>query len=222
MAKFAVIGLLISLFSANSIAQQSLVFTTFENTDPNSAIPQKLIKAYKALGIDISFKYLPGKRAITMANKGKVDGELYRIAGLSEQYPNLVMVEEPVDMLEWVAYTTRPEIKINGWESLHPYHIGINSGVIFTERKTRGMKRTMMDRHSHLFGMLVKQRLDVVITTRPASTASLKALNLTDQVIANEPAIASIPLYHYLHIKHSDKAPQVAQQLKKLKQSVGE
>ena len=55
-----------------------------------------LREAYARLGVDMQVVVLPSRRALYLADRGELDGDLFRIATVAENYPNLRRVDYPL------------------------------------------------------------------------------------------------------------------------------
>ena len=185
-----------------TVATEKLVFTGIEGA-VNSDIGMKVLsKAYSKLGIKVIYHPLPGERSLRVANSGKVDGEVFRIANVQKRYKNLIQVPTKINILPAIAYTKGKKINIDGWQSLKPHRIGIQVGIKFAERGTKGMNPTRVDTNEQLFKMLDSGRIDVAIAAQSNGLKTLKKMNTT-QISELTPAIEEYPLYHYLHKKNS-------------------
>lgn len=185
-----------------TIASEKLVFTGIKGAVNSDIGMDVLTKAYSQLGIKILYRPLPGERALRVANSGKVDGEVFRIANVQKRYKNLIQVPTQINILPAIAYTKGKKININGWHSLKSYRIGIQVGIKFAERGTKGMNPTRVDTNEQLFKMLDSGRIDLAIAAQSNGLKTLKKLN-TKQISGLTPAIEEYPLYHYLHKKNA-------------------
>ena len=193
--------LIITTFQ-NTLATETLVFTGIKGAVNSEIGMDVLRKAYSKLGIKIKYRPLPGERALRVANSGKVDGEVFRIANVQKRYKNLIQVPTQINTLPAVAYTKNKEIKIDGWASLKPYRIGIQVGIKFAERGTRAMNPTRVDTNEQLFKMLDSGRIDIAIAAQTNGLKAIKKIK-AKQIYSLAPPIDEFPLYHYLHKKNS-------------------
>ncbi len=206
--------LCLSLYQTSGYAQDTLTFS--KSNDPIANISEAVLReAYKKIGIDIKTIILPAERSLHTSNAGDTDGEINRIRGIENKYPNLRMVSISVNILEGIVFTKGLQIKITDWNSLKPYRIGIRRGTKFAERGTEGMNVNTISSNEQLFGMLNKGRHEVIVAARLEGLKQVKKLNLKD-VFAVEPPLVTLKLYHYLHKKHIDLLPQIQSVLKKM------
>lgn len=79
-----------------------------------------MTEAYQQLGRTITVIEYPSARALDLANRGIVDGELGRAGLTQEKYGDLVKIPVPLLTLNMVAFTKSLHFEVNGWESLLP------------------------------------------------------------------------------------------------------
>jgi len=196
-------------FPFSLFAIQTLVITSVTHSQISKVTQPILIEAYKRLGIDVSFEDFPAKRSLYLANEGKYyDGELHRIKGLEKRYPNLVFVPVVIFRLEAIVISKKVRFKVDGWESVRPFIIGIRRGVIFSLNGTRDMDRTILNSNERLFSMLNGNRFDIIIASRiNASKFFVEEKNKNLMVL--EPPIESYNMYHYLHKKNTHLLPKL-------------
>ena len=202
------------ILSSQAHANEQLVFSTADSalTPVNKRI---VTEAYKRIGFKIQVERLPAARALRISNKGDVDGELFRIADIVSDYPNLRMIPIPIYILEVRVFSKDVEFSVNGWESLKPYNIGIIRGVKHAELGTKGMNRHISVNYNHLFQMLDKKRVDIVVAARLSGLESLAKLNLKEIKMLDHP-VATIPIYHFLHKKHERLIPKLTEVLRRM------
>lgn len=173
-----------------------------------------LTQVYQALGYQVRWKVLPPERALYEANAGMTDGDLFRNPSIETTYKNLVRVDVPVSLNDWVVYSRSVTFKITGWDSLRPYHIAAVHGVKFVETRLAGMKVEFVNTLDQAFGMLTLGRTDLVVDTREAWSHLPESERGTIKIL--EPPLEQAKAYHYLHQKHRQLALQVEQTLRKI------
>ena len=202
------------LLPSVSHAADKLVFTSVQGSYTQKISESVLKIAYKRLGIEFEASWLPGKRALFIANKGNSDGEISRIGSITELYPELVRVNVPINYLEGMVYSKNP-VNVSSWDSLNPFTIGIHEGMVFARQRTMGMDVQSVNNFPSLFKMLNINRIDVAISPRVIGLYYMIDLGLKE-LIANEPPIARFNLYHYLHKRHLSLVPQLEAILKNM------
>ena len=113
------------------------------------------------------------------------------------------MISTPVYKVKWMAVVKDKSIKVNGWESLRPYKIGIRLGIKLVEMKTKGMNvEKASDNHTILKKVAIG-RNDIGILPQLAILAAIKKNNFTGLTIL-EPPLQTVNLYHYIHNSRKD------------------
>lgn len=209
-----VLGLL--LFCSSAVAlSETLTFSTV----PSAAIIQVneavLTEAYRRLGITIRVRNYPAARALIESNSGKVDGELYRMAGISDRFHNLIMVPTPISSIEWMVFTRDQDLKVNGWESLASFNVAVERGILYVEQKTANMKRELVNDNLQMMRMLELDRVQLAVDTRLDGASVLRGMK-NHHIRMLEPPLAKIDLHHYVHKKHQALVPKLDAILKQL------
>lgn len=213
MRKTIILGLWLSLlFSfpvAGSERQLKLGLAKARGKVENNIVAMRVLEeAYQKIGYKIKIIEIPGKRSLAMSNRGELDGELHRIDKINIQYPNLIQIPVSIVSIPQSAFAKK-DIKIDGWESLRPYTIGLVRGYILAERYTQGMKHLHpITTWEQGFKMLDADRIDVIVSNKYRGFKLLRELNIQD-IHPLDPPLAVTPMYHYLHIKHIKIVPQI-------------
>ena len=204
--------ILLLLLACPALAQQKLVFSMPDDEVDNVSL-RILERAYSKLGYVVEGEPLPAARALTESQSGNTDGEVNRIAAIEPQLHSLIRIKTPVNAIEGVAFTCPDAPPVFGWASIRTRKIGVRSGIRFVEMATRGMPHvTKMPDYDTLFDMLARGRLDVVIASRQVGFAQRKRSSATCSK-AHEPPLETLELYHYLHRRHKDLAPEITRVL---------
>lgn len=168
-----------------------------------------LTSAYRRLGIKIRILYAPSPRALAMSSTGTVDGELVRIKGLETRFPTLVRVKVPIARLETGVFVRRADADRITVDTLSEGSVGHMAGVVFAENLTSGFQDVWTaDSHEELFKMLHAGRVDAVISSISAGTRQIQKMSY-DDIVALEPPLRSVPLYHYLNDRHAALVPKI-------------
>lgn len=174
-----------------------------------------LREAYARLGYRLEVTRYPAERAIRMANQGRFDGEVHRIDGVADSYPNLVQLYPAINHIKGGVFTGRDDLVIESWEDMRPYRCGIIRGIKFAERRTEGMDRYIVGGYNRLFKMLTHDRLDLAVSTLISAAYNLKRGGF-DNIKPAGPALERFELYHYLHSSRSELAPRIEAELSKM------
>jgi len=195
-------------------AQTKLVFSSIVDFPAGYSI---LKEAYELLGINIAYEVYPAARALIQSNNGSVDGEVLRLAGIEQSYPNLIRVPVPIYYNEFVAFTKEKKFPFQGVESLKSYKVGTMRGMKIAEKILKGVTYTSLTKHEQIFKMIETGRLDVGVLPRVDTILFSKRLGVPVQIL--EPRLGKFSMYHYLHKKHSHLLPILTEILRKMEKS---
>ncbi len=173
-------------------------------------------EAFRRAGVQLTLVKLPAERALLDANAGIGDGELARIAGLEEQYPNLVRVPEKLVDWDFTAFSKNRAIP-SDWAAIRQYAVGHIKGWKIYEQKMAGAGSAIaVDDSEQLFRLLARDRIDVALFARWMGLALIQHQGMKD-VYALEPPLATREMFIYLHKKHAAFVPKIASALRALK-----
>lgn len=197
---------------------QSLTVSTNNTPLDRKALHQISQEAFRRAGLEFKLVSLPSERSLVAANRGEVDGEGLRVAGLSDQYPNLVKVPERYVNISFVAFSRDATLSLeHGWESLKPYRIAFIQGWKMFEANAAGARIVhRVDKPEQLFRMLDEGRVDVVLYTRADGIALARSMGLTS-IAPLSPSLRDVDLFLYLNDKHRSLVPRLAQSLREMK-----
>lgn len=216
--KFSSVILVLLSLVVSAAQGQKLTFSAFEGSPGQDMSELILREAYASMGMEIEVLRFPGLRSLDTANKGIVDGELGRVKAFEHDYPNLVPVPLPVSYLSGTAFSKIDGLKLNGWDSLRGYSIGITRGMKFAEQGTDGMPIVEANSHEQLFQLLDRGRIDVAINPLVNGLGIIEKLGF-EGIHALEPPLVHIELYHFLHRRHAALIPEVAETIRKMEAS---
>lgn len=193
---------LLAFCAAGAAHAQQMVVTTIAH-DPFTEIAERVMQeAYRRLGLGLKVVAMPGMRAVQEANAGEFDGDLCRKEGLGASYPNLLAVPVVIAVAEVVAFGKDKNMRIDGWNSLRPYTIGYLRGIKVVEMSLPAGTRTEpVASYEQIFQKVQVGRTDLAVVARVSGMAALRSAGITD-VYPLERPLVSVPLYHYLHVKH--------------------
>ncbi len=221
--KLPLILALAGLASAALSAQTLHLSYTNDQDDPLVRPYMRRAKAaFASLGLDLEVRAYPSERALRQANDGSLDGDIARFAGVisSKDYPNLVMVPEPLYIARVTAYS-RTGIVIASVEDIVK-----NGYKVITLRGSKWIEAKIEPR---LPADHYLPAIDVETATRlfEAGNADLLiVINTMMPLILARPEYADIkpagvlhsaPLYTYLNKKWADIVPKLAEAYKKAK-----
>jgi polar amino acid transport system substrate-binding protein len=167
---------------------------------------QVVLEGYRRIGLDACLRRLPNKRSLNTSNSGRVTGELLRVIGMEDIYPNLVRVPVIICRSHVVAFTKSDTIEIKGWESLSPYRIGHVIGMKRIEKLLSDLDVDPVVTTDSLMMMLDIGRLDVAVTERQSALEAINRLGLTD-IREVYPPLNSSEFFTYIHKDRADLVP---------------
>ncbi len=197
------------VFNVNSAFAKTYIITHVIKGRLDDTALAILEKAYNKIGEDVSFKLLPGERAISDSNDGVTDGEAHRVNNIQKKYPNLLKIPTSYITAENVVFSKSLSIHITGYESLKPYRIGFNIGLKIAEESTKGFPYlNLVTKEEQAFLMLNSNRVDLVIAERFSGLRHLKILGLKEIKILDDP-VNKVQLFHYVHKKNRSIVPKL-------------
>ncbi len=187
------------------------------NSEQTGYLDRLLGTALQRLDYRLETIRAPAERALIIANDGINDGEMLRIGGLQKKYPNLIQVPEKLIDLEFVAFTRNKSLKITGWQDLAAQPVAMITGWKIFERNVPATAELVTVKNAdHLFTLLLKGRTDVILYSRWSGLAYIRNHQLQGISIV-EPPLARKSMYVYLHKRHRDLVPRLADALRALK-----
>lgn len=171
----------------------------------------------KRLGVAMTLSVNPAAaRAISLANDGVDDGLAARVAGLEKDYPNLVQVPEPIFINDFVACTNGPNPVVKTWADLSSLSVAYIIGWQIFERNLPSVRELTTSRDSRqLVQLLENGRADTILHER--WQALWQAHQLNHPIKVQEPPLAQVPMYLYLHKRHTALVPAISAELQAMK-----
>lgn len=219
--------LVLMLVGSGSVTAQPsrLVFGTadtapYSTPEQNGFYDRILLRAGEILGIDISINRYPSKRSVLETTSGRVDGEFARTRVAAESFADLQLVPAPLTDFQFVAIG-RPGIRLpESFDELWEFHVGYISGWrIYEEQVTRTQSVTTVDDETQLFGLLLTERVDVILYSRYRAMAWIARQNeATARAVAiADQALSVQPMYLLLHDRHASLIPAFAEAIEQVR-----
>ncbi len=209
----------LALFGAlTATSAEPLVIGTNNTPLDRKALELLSQEAFRRIGQDMRIVGHPSERSLQLANQGEIDGEGLRVAGLSQQYPNLVQVPERFIGISFVAFTKDAMINLDrGWESLKPHRVAFITGWKMFEANATGARSvTKVEKPEQLFRMLESGRIDLALYTRADGVALIRSMGLAS-IAPVVPALKEVDMYLYLNRRHEALVPRIAEALRTMK-----
>ncbi|GLT17602.1 ABC transporter substrate-binding protein [Vibrio zhanjiangensis] len=213
------VGLISYLSSTHA---EEYTFASIENL-PEQVISAKIMtEIYGQLGDYIEVKPLPGLRAQSAANAGKVAGEIARIWGYGDQTPNVIRVPTAYYSLKTVGYAlSNSGIKINNKQELNRYKVVIIRGVKHTAEITQDMKKSnieIVDSPDFMMQSVSSGRAQIALTNPLLGRLLAQKLG-ENKIELVGPPLAKLELYHYIHKDHAELVPIINKKIIELRDS---
>jgi len=213
-----------SMGLAQTIEQEQPAFTvstsykSLLSTPEQTGMLDRIVKgAFNRIGINAEVVFNPTGRSLEDVNEGFADAEINRIAGMEENYPNLIRVTEPNMIMHFVAFSKK-DFVIDGWDSIRDLTIGVVQGWKILEENTKDFPHVILvPTETELFNMLDKNRLDIALYSKLTGYEQLLLRGLSD-IYHLEPPLASREMYLYLNKKHEHLIDKVAESLRDMKE----
>ena len=180
-------------------------------------------EAFKRLNYTMTYRYFPAKRASFMADHAEIAGELSRIYTYLDHHPNLVRVEESPLSGYFIAITSDPKIKLNGWDSLAntAYRVEYTNGIKRCEKKLSGLipDRNLSSASNPILALrkLLGKRTDIFVDFDLSIIELLKSPEFVDAELYTAGIMQEVPIHAYLHKKYSFLAPKLSDVLMNMK-----
>ncbi|NRD72331.1 hypothetical protein HQQ94_03550 [Shewanella sp. VB17] len=179
--------------------------------------------AFDRLNIDVTYTALPAIRASKMADLGRVDGEVARVADYGTEHPNLVRIEESLFVANISAFTANPSIKINSWEDINnsKYNIEYYRGSLLAhQRLTQYVSPDRLSNSSspsESLRKLLRGRIDIYIDTEQVPISLLTTPEFANTGINMLVRLENMNIHGYLYKTHKELAVKLADVFQKMK-----
>jgi len=208
--------LCLALMSKDGHAKQ-YVFAAIQGNPYQKAMARLLGDAFAEMGHELIVRFLPGRRALLLSNLGKLDGEVGRIAKTSDQYPNLVRVPVAIGHFKATAVTYLPPTRFYDFEQFRDHKLGILRGIVWSEKRTQGFDRMVLDGYGNMMKMLKVSRFDYGFGDQ---TIFEHIKSLTEEPFhILQPPIFDYELFPFIHQKNQDLIAPLTQILEKMNEN---
>lgn len=208
------------LIAAGAAHAATLRIAVIEDIPSSRAAIQLLDLAYARLGHQLEPRPVPSRRALFMADKGIVDGDLFRIEGISAQHPNLVAVPYPLMRGRVLLVSKRDTGKCTPDLTDGSFTVAVRRGVIIENRAAAALADTIVQAESYdqIRMLLDAGRVDAALVSEIEGVSPLmsQAWHETTTICRE---VIPFTLYHYLHRRHEALARPLAEALAELEAS---
>jgi polar amino acid transport system substrate-binding protein len=192
---------------AQELPKKITLSSTASSKDADVSI-NVLREAYSRIGIVVEIQYNAGRSSLQKSNAGEVAGEVSRIDGIADQFPNLVQVPIPINYFDIAVFSNNRSFKPKMWRDLLPYPVGILRGQLAAEQATRELRTREADTYAELFHLLEQGEVDFIVTPLVVPLDYLHHNKRNFQLVRNA-IFDSYLLYHYLHKNYAYLIPLI-------------
>lgn len=181
-------------------------------------------EAFHRLGWNLVYEQYPSIRCSILANNGVVDGEMERVYSFNTAYPNLIRVEEPLQTIKFVAFTTDSTLTLDGWESLKGrsglinYRRGLKLCEEILPTVVKPGKLEAVNATENGLRKLFAGRIDLYVDIETVVAQALTAEEFAQASIYQAGVLQQVTTHPFLHKKHQERAPALAEVLKAMKE----
>jgi polar amino acid transport system substrate-binding protein len=216
------IAILLLVNSVGVAKKTTLVFSTHlqPGTDLFKVTFEIMDEALKRSGYSFKLDSYPGKRALMLSNSGRNDGEAHRIYDIVDNYPNLIRIPEVQQVVYNHAYSVKPIHLKNGWPDFAPYKVAVQRGsVLVTDLSAKNaMSVQELDSIEKVLEYVAIGRADIAIGVPTVIDQILQKEEFAGYEFKRaEPPLTALPIFAYLHKKHKDIVPLIAQSMHEMK-----
>lgn len=215
--------LIASIVACTSLAKateptKSITLSTVEDAVLQQISIEVLKQAYREIGYKVIIVRYPNERSLLTADAGQVDGEVSRIWDIRETYKNLIPIPSPVNQVNVVAFSKgKPVLNIG---QLSQSKLSCARGVKIVESlaKDNNLNCYFSSGFAQALRMLDRDRVDFALLPQVNGYAMIKDQQLINIQQASQ-ALASEPLFHYLHKKRADLVAPLDQAIQTMQHS---
>jgi len=185
---------------------------------PSTTMAVRLLEvAYQRLGLEMKTLVAPSRRALMMADNGKLDGDLFRIESVAADYPNLTQVDYPLLEGGLFAVVRDPTAQTMPEPGDKPLQVAVRRGIIIAEQTAEalGMEPLHTESYEQMLKLLERGRVELALVSDIEGLSPLASGRWSQFVVLPEPVI-HFQLYHYVNRRHGNLARELAQVLEEL------
>jgi ABC-type amino acid transport substrate-binding protein len=192
----------------------NVTFALSNDDEPNVLRVSKILlnEIAKRMNVKAKVIQLPSQRMTSMLKHGQIHAEVYRVKSYKNVLPNAILIEESITELPHYAYTTNPNIVVNGWNSLLPYTHVIVRGYQFSQAKLKHHKIHEVNNIVSAFNFVKAKRADIIVSS---GLLGDKIMNMPEFKHSNLIKLDTPVDYLALHTFFSAKYPELAKKYEK-------
>ena len=209
------------LLMATAVRADTLHIGSWDRkTDAMVVVAEAILsQAYAEVGQPVDFQEYPIRRAMVMMLNGELDGNVFRIAALSNEQPSLYRVETPINFTEVRVYAANPMYWPSNWSQLTGLRVVYQRGTLVVERNLPAHCQPVeAGSIVEMFRLLSYGVADVALAVEPALSKP-HLLSNAYGIRRSDGVIERIPLHHYLVGKHRETGVRLNTVLKRMASS---
>lgn len=189
------------------------------HASPNDGFLESITReALNRIGYELEIKIYPTERSIHNLNKGLVDGEMSRVQGLEDDYPNIRYIPEALYKAKFFIYSKNIFDFELGWSALENQKVAyIRGWKIVDSNIPQTAIVTKAKNFQQLVNLINKDRVDCFIYSGWLDS-SFKKLLEQNNIKQVHPYLVERPMYMYLSKKHRSLIKPLTQAIKDMKQ----
>jgi len=219
---FSLVSLFLLFASVSASEKMPVITLNDSNKEPfttnnrDGFLDIVLTEAFRRTGFSLNTVRLPPERGLLSANKGIVDGEVNRIAGLNKIYKNLIRVPEKIRDSEFCALSKNAAF-VNTPDELNKQVVGHIKGWKIYDKMMLGSEKVITaSSPRQLFRLLNMGRIDIALYACVEGLDLAKRLNMKGIHIL-KPAFTQTKLFVYLNKRHASLVPRLSKALYEIK-----
>ncbi|MDK1287148.1 hypothetical protein [Pseudoalteromonas umbrosa] len=203
----------ILLLSYCSVAQaKTLYFNRPADTPQARYVVELLSLAYNDIGHDLELIDFELQSALVAANEGELDGQLGRIAGVTDSYANLLYVDFPLYSFNLQLLSHCTACSFEDIESMVVQSGYLVAYQYMMENKYQGELLEVKSSAAQL-NLLMQKKVQGALIVDFHLREHLPYMDVESIKIED---LITIDSYHYLHHKHAELIPKLKETLEKL------
>src|SRR5690554_202978 len=197
--------------------ENSMYIAVIDDVPSTTMAVRFLEVAYQRLGLEMKTLVAPSRRALMMADNGKLDGDLFRIDSVAAEYPNLTQVDYPLLEGGLFAVVRDPAAQTMPEPDEKPLQVAVRRDVIIAEQtaETLGMEPLHTESYEQMRQLLERGRVELALVSDIEGLSPLTSDRWSQFTVLPEPVIR-FKLYHYVNCRHGNLAWELARVLEEL------
>lgn len=161
---------------------------------------------YQLAGAETNVIEIPAPRQVRMLTQGQLDAVVAHPAGFNRNHPEFIRLDVPISTVKVVLFTARNDLQ---WPiEQQTLTLGVMRGIDVNNDSNQPAfpdqwTLVPVTNQEQLMRMAARYRLDLVALPRIEGLALIQQLQLHN-VHTFGPVLIEIPVYHYIHQRHTD------------------